>query len=295
MELIVAIIALLWANLGLSSTTETYLPENDLWQEDTFNNNNSITEQSFSQIIDSVTRFYFPLATGQGATLTIVKRWTDSTVNAYAQQSGKTWMVTMYGGLARRPEVTPDGFAMVVCHELGHHFGGFPFYGDGEWAATEGQADYFATHVCAKKIWADQAEENARYRTLVPESVKAACDGVYSAEKAQDICYRTAKAGLSLATLNSVSSGRPPRFDTPDQRRVTTTYTKHPNGQCRLDTYYQGALCPVAWRDEIIPSRAHRSGQTSVEAERNASLYSCTTAGKFTVGLRPRCWFAPKL
>ena len=27
----------------------------------------------------------------------------------------------MYGGLARRAEVTEDGFAMVLCHELGHH------------------------------------------------------------------------------------------------------------------------------------------------------------------------------
>ena len=71
-----------------------------------------------------------------------------NTVNANASQRGRTWIVNMYGGLARRPEITPDGFAMVLCHELGHHMGGFPFVSG--WAANEGQSDLFATLSCGR-------------------------------------------------------------------------------------------------------------------------------------------------
>ena len=47
--------------------------------------------------------------------------WKNDTVNANAQQRGRNWIVNMYGGLARRPEIFFRRFAMVLCHELGHH------------------------------------------------------------------------------------------------------------------------------------------------------------------------------
>src|SRR6478609_9034269 len=75
-----------------------------------------------------------------------------------------TYRVHMYGGLARRPEVTPDGFTLVVCHEVGHHFGGYPFVRDAYWAANDGQADYFSTLACARRLWQNQPADNALAR-----------------------------------------------------------------------------------------------------------------------------------
>jgi Zn-dependent protease with chaperone function len=53
----------------------------------------------------------------------------------------------MFGGLARDPLVTKDGFSAVICHEIGHHIAGAPRKGF-SWASNEGQADYFATTKC---------------------------------------------------------------------------------------------------------------------------------------------------
>lgn len=273
------------------------LPPNNLHLQDNINSIANMSEQEFNTIINNIVNLYRPIVTARGARLTSNNLWTDTTVNASAQQSGNNWIINMYGGLARRPEVTPDGFAMVVCHELGHHLAGFPFYGDTDWAASEGQSDYFATQSCAREIWRSQTNENAQFRTLVGDFEKKKCDVAWSKVEDQDLCYRTAAAGHSLATLLGAlrSSTNLPRFDTPDQRKVATTYTAHPEAQCRLDTYFSGALCPVTFDKNQIPGRSSSGGQTSQNAELSASNQSCMTAAGYNAGVRPLCWFKPKL
>lgn len=273
------------------------LPPNNLHLEDNVHSLANMTEQDFNRIVNTIINLYKPIVAAKGAVLKSNNLWTDPTVNASAQQVGNNWIVNMYGGLARRAEVTPDGFAMVVCHELGHHLGGFPFYGDTDWAASEGQSDYFATQSCAREIWKNQAEENARFRALVGDFEKRKCDATWSKTEDQDLCYRTAAAGQSLATLLGALRGgsAAPRFDTPDPRRVSSTYTAHPDAQCRLDTYFSGALCPVSFDKNIIPARSTSGGQTNKDAELKASSSSCMTAAGYANGVRPLCWFKPKL
>jgi subtilisin-like proprotein convertase family protein len=273
------------------------LPPNNLHLQDNVHSLANMTEQEFNSIINNIIDLYRPIVAARGARLVTNNLWTDSTVNASAQQSGTNWIINMYGGLARRAEVTPDGFAMVVCHELGHHLGGFPFYGDSDWASSEGQSDYFATQSCAREIWRNQKTENARFRQLVGAFEKQKCDAAWSKVEDQDLCYRTAAAGHSLATLLGAlrSSTNLPRFDTPDQRKVNSTYTGHPDAQCRLDTYFSGALCKVAFDRNQIPGRSTSGGQTSLNAELVASNQSCMTAAGYDVGVRPLCWFKPKL
>lgn len=279
------------------SANASILPPNNLHLQDNLYSLANMTEQDFNKIINSIMNIYRPLVAAKGATLKSNNLWTDPTVNASAQQVGNNWIINMYGGLARRAEVTPDGFAMVVCHELGHHLGGFPFYGDTDWAASEGQSDYFATQSCAREIWKTETNENARYRSLVGAYEKSKCDATWNKTEDQDLCYRTAAAGQSLATLLGAlrSGSTPPRFDTPDPRRVTSTYTGHPEAQCRLDTYFSGALCPVSFDRNVIPARNTSGGQTSQAAELKASNSSCMTAAGYASGVRPLCWYKPKL
>ncbi|MGE0174191.1 MAG: proprotein convertase P-domain-containing protein [Oligoflexales bacterium] len=272
------------------------LPPNNLDQQDNlYSLDANIDEPRFNAIIDEVIESYRTIVESYGIELTVNKLWTNSTVNASAEQRSDTWIVNMYGGLARRPEVTPDGFSLVVCHEIGHHLAGYPLKGD-TWAANEGQADYFATQSCAHKIWGNQLEENAKYRDLVEPLAKQKCDEIWNNEAAQNLCYRTATAGLSLATLLSVTLGQPvPKFETPDLTEVAKTNNNHPKGQCRLDTYLQGALCTIRFDETNIPGKKHEKGQNSAAAEWEASKVSCTSAALFDLGVRPRCWFKPKV
>ncbi|MBL7543341.1 MAG: hypothetical protein JNL11_05965 [Bdellovibrionaceae bacterium] len=272
------------------------LPANNLHMQDNPSRVANITEQRFNQIVDEVMSIWIPVAAQKGINLTATKRWSDPTVNASASQSGKTWLVTMYGGLARRPEVTEDGFALVVCHELGHHFGGYSFYGRTDWASAEGESDYFATNACAKYLWGKDMQRNSLYKRLrqTPPIVQQACDAVWNGNaNAQAWCVRTALGGHSLATLLSAIGGRraAPSFETPDKTVVNKTSVSHPQAQCRLDTYFAGALCVSKWDINTIPGKAHPKGQDSPDAEKEAMKYSCFAATGAKVGYRPACWF----
>src|SRR5436190_24325097 len=84
--------------------TKTFMPPNNLHEEELAG---GLTEAQFNGVIDRVVASYGSIVQSFGATLTVDRRWTDNTVNASADQpSPTTWQVHMYGGLARRPEVT---------------------------------------------------------------------------------------------------------------------------------------------------------------------------------------------
>jgi hypothetical protein len=264
---------LLLAFISYFSVARADLPENDLWKEDGLFFS-SMTEAEFNKIIDDAYEIYAPVVASHGARLTIRKLWNDPTVNANASKMGTSWLVQMYGGLARRPEVTPDGFAQVVCHELFHLLGGFPFY-TGQQMSTEGQADYGATQACSKKLWAKSENGSSRYE--IPAFVKKSCDEVYKQPAEQELCYRTAAAGQSLANLLARLQGAPePSYENPDTSVVSRTYEAHPGASCRLTTYLAGALCSIPFNSSVIPG-------TQAEAFK----YSCAS-GK---AARPTCWF----
>ncbi|HEX2691402.1 MAG TPA: hypothetical protein VHN14_32535, partial [Kofleriaceae bacterium] len=134
------------------TSNATILPPNDLWKQDNRFAATGITEQQFNSILDLIELRYRPEFFFFNATLVINRFWDDPTVNSYARRTGNNWIIDMYGGLARRAEITPDGFALVACHEVGHHLGGYPFF-TGSWGAVEGEADTYATQACARYIW----------------------------------------------------------------------------------------------------------------------------------------------
>lgn len=242
---------------------------------------NSLTEAKFNAVIDKVEKIYKPIVKAKGGNLVVQRKWTDSTVNAYAQRSGTTWSVSMFGGLARHATVTEDGFALVVCHELGHHIGGAPIK-TGTWAANEGQADFFGSMKCLKRVFLQEDNTAVVAGMKVPEIVVQACESQFKNAEEIAICERSALAGQSLANLFQVLSNLPkaPDFATPDQTRVTTTNHSHPKSQCRMDTYYAGSLCDKDYLDDVSNS--------------DENMGVCTTANGDKVGTRPLCWFKPK-
>jgi hypothetical protein len=272
-----------------------FAPKNDWSKYDNVNKRDSnITKDQFNQISNDMINTFAPFATLHGGNLTVNADWNDATVNSSADQEGNSWVVNTYGGLARRSEITADGFKAVICHELGHHLGGFAFYGDTDWAAAEGEADRFATAVCLPFIWVSEKDTNATFRKTITANMQKACDAKYSDTDRQNLCYRIATAGQGLANLLAALGGDGvPNVDKPDPSTVTTTNVDHPASQCRLDTYFNGALCDATFDLHVIPGRNNAGGQTSKAAQDEAAKYSCLGTGAFQTGERPRCWFAP--
>ncbi len=285
---------LLFASIALSLPTiactvngdEGFVPENNLKISAHAKRVGGITEEQFNAIIDKYETLYTPIVKSYGGDLLIERKWTDATVNAYAQQLGTTWKVSMFGGLARHETITEDGFALVVCHELGHHIGGAPRKvspWSSPWASNEGQSDYFATLKCLRRGWErDNNEEIVRVMN-VPETLQKACSAQHIWNQDYYTCIRGGMAGMSVAKLFQAlrNSNVEPKFETPDARVVTKTDDNHPATQCRLDTYFQGSLCAVSFHEDVTAS-----------SEVTGTCHGTTGHAS---GLRPLCWFKPSV
>lgn len=278
---------LVWCALIVSSglfasifPIQRFMPENRLARFDRADVSN-ISQDDFNTVITKVEAYYKPLVQRlYGANLTVIRDWANPTVNAYSSRpSSNVWQVNMFGGLARRQEITPDGFLAVVCHEVGHQVAGFPYVSQGQWPANEGQSDYFATLACARRLWAADVDQNALSAKLIPAYPKQLCDASWANQDDRNLCYRLALAGKSLADL---LSGGMAKFETPDRSQVPRTNPDHPQGQCRLDTYLAGAICTVEFDDEMVPRNEAQSAQVTCQARRGEA------------GFRPRCWFKPR-
>lgn len=270
------------------------LPENNLYLMDCFECESGIGIDEFERVINEAETIFAPIVEAFGEKLEIVNRWNDSTVNASAIQGFGAWTVTMYGGLARRPEITSDGFALVLCHEIGHHLGGFPFVSG--WGANEGQSDYFATNHCAPHMWKSQVEINATFREKISGEPKSKCEASYQDENEQNLCFRIMLASKSISDLLGALTNTQVFFDQHDQKTVNKTFNSHPAAQCRLDTYMAGSLCSKEYDPTVIPGKTGRRGSNNLEAEKESARVHCANATEFSPStLRPRCWFKPEL
>jgi hypothetical protein len=273
------------------------LPENDMYIPVGYKSvNGGLTEAQFNSAIDKVESVFESIVASHGGKLSIDRKWTDGTVNAYATQTGKNWKVFMFGGLARHETITEDGMNLVVCHELGHHLGGAPKIGGSasgggwwggsssgtsQWASNEGQADYFATLKCLRKVYLNDDNAKIVAGLSAPKSLIDACTTQNKGDKAETaMCIRMGMAGKSVANLFSVLSNLPDtKFESPDKAVVSKTDDAHPKAQCRLDTYFQGALCDSNMNQDV--------------SNTDEMVATCNTADGHKIGVRPLCWFKP--
>lgn len=264
---------------GIAPENKMYIGVNDK------NADKGIDEATFNSVLDRVEAIYAPIISARGKQLDVVRNWEDGTVNAYAQQVGNTWKISMFGGLARHVEATADAFAAVACHELGHHIGGAPkkssWFGGVSWASNEGQSDYFATSKCMRKYMEADDNQAVVAAMEIPAVVTERCEASFANAEEIAMCKRGAMAGEALAKLlNSLRTGADPvAFTTPDRSTVSSTNHNHPAAQCRLDTYFAGAVCDKdAYAD---PSAT------------DASEGYCMRVDGYQDGTRPLCWFKP--
>jgi hypothetical protein len=256
--------------------------DNNLWISTDAKSVSTIDEKEFTKIMDRVEAIYAPVIAAKGKKLELIRKWEDGTVNAYAQQTGNVWKVSMFGGLARHETITSDAMALVACHELGHHLGGQPrkksWFGT-TWASNEGQSDWWGNMKCMRKYMENDDNITIAGELTIPELAKSKCDANFSDANEVAVCYRGAMAGLSLGNLFRALRKLPTelKFDTPDSKVVTATNHSHPAPQCRLDTYFAGALCD-------------RDAYADVD-DSSHTKNVCNRAIGDVDGLRPLCWY----
>jgi hypothetical protein len=248
-RLVTLLVALLSLGCGARPTVDfdQFAPDNDLWQYDNpYLENASIDEALFNEIIKAGKDAYKFEAANAKEELIINALWTDKTVNANACRGCKPGqaIVNMYGGLARRSEILPESFALVLCHELGHLYGGSPYISPEYKMAAEGQSDYWATNACFDKIYARVPGLRTTHEAYQPYTENCGDNRR---------CKNSLEGGQGLGNLLAFLTGANelPKYETPDTTVVSKTELSYPKTvQCRLDTYGAGTLMkprPACW------------------------------------------------
>lgn len=242
-----------------------------------------LTEQQFNEVMDRIEKLYTPVVAKEGGKLIVNRLWKDATVNASAMQQGSNWLINMYGGLARHPQVTIEGMALVACHEMGHHLGGAPKVGGWfgtEWATNEGGSDYFATLKCLREYFAEDDNVEIVSQLKIDATATKICKTQWKTAEDVAMCQRISLAGSSVAYLfmDLSKEKKKPEFGTPDKTVVTEMDDSHPATQCRMDTYLAGMTCTV---DKSVPV-------SNTDLKEGACMEET-----HDMGFRPRCWFFP--
>lgn len=278
--------ALSASSLDTKSLCSGFAPTNDRFIPVSRNDEvtTGISESDFNLVLDKVENLYTSIVQEKGGVFEINRMWTNGTVNASAEQIGEKWVINMYGGLARHELMTTDGFLLVACHELGHHLAGKPkyssYFGGSSWASVEGQSDYYGTTKCLKRVYSSMSDEELAQFKSDDLLAKSDCAKVYTDSRDQLICERSAIAGKVLGNVLAELGGQSEvKLETPTDSVSSGIYQYHPKAQCRLDTYFQGALCTIAFAQDF--------------SNTDQLVGACSKEAGFEKGLRPKCWFNP--
>lgn len=273
----------LFLAIASSFAHSSILPPNDIRIPVDKTAPKGITLAQFHAVIDGVESAYRPVTIQLGKTLTFERLWEDPRLNAEAQQNGDHWVVRLFGGIPRFRTMDPDAFTVVVCHELGHHLGGAPLYQSGLriWASNEGQADYFATLKCLRRVWEGQDHRAVLAERAQDPILVEACETQWAGDQERALCVRSGRAGMVIGQMLAFATrGRiSPRFGRAAPSAPSVTRDGHSSPQCRLESFFQGALCTRDWHQDL--------------SNDSVLMGACHTENGDSVGLRPRCWYKP--
>jgi hypothetical protein len=185
-----------------------------------------LPKRQFLEVIRLLREEFQPLAQANGRRLVFQTDYDDDWAQAFARR-WETDQVVVYGGMAGLKGGSEDSLALILCHELGHLYGGQPFGDDVNKLALEGQADYWSTSVCFRKI----------------VSKLTTRDGSMN--------VRTIEAAKVVTAFYADNINLPhPMLLSPDPTRVSVSLKTHPTPQCRLDTLMAGLKFesrPACW------------------------------------------------
>jgi hypothetical protein len=282
MKIYSLIILTLIINPAMANSVHNCLPDSNLRYEQTFYKGLDRIEMVHSAITEFKKVFGPYVKERMGKDLIVINKWEEARVNAHATKDDlSNPMIIINGGMVRHPDMKIEGIYFILCHELGHFFGGAPkqFRGRSEvrsWSSAEGQADYFAATKCLPKIFSHLD------RSGYPDNLQADPSSQKEVDKicSDRTCSKILLAGLSATKV--FASLKPwwsiPQFETPDNSSIGITNLSHPDPQCRLDTIVSGSFCENR-EEDFHPT--------------DPSIGACTKTDLLSKlqGSRPRCWY----
>lgn len=182
-----------------------------------------LPRKTFERIINIFVTKFSPLALTNGRELEFMTDYDEDWVQAFARR-WETDQVIVYGGTAAITNGSEDTFALILCHETGHLYGGNPFSDPFNHLSLEGQADYWGVETCFLEVLTQLSSRSPSANSL------RYCEG-------QTTCAREVDAFLAVTAHFADNRNLPhPTLLTPDLQVVESNLLTHPSPQCRLDT-----------------------------------------------------------
>lgn len=149
-------------------------------------------------------------------------------------------MLFIFGGYLRLPGMTLDAAAKVLCHEMGHGFGGSPYKKSG--TSVEGAADYYATRICLKVIF-KYLDHEQRHQNLTPEDIIFTQTICQKRQEPYEVCLRGLMAIHADFSFYQHTEGSTPDWKNPSSvvaKNINHDDYFYPETPCRIDTELLG-------------------------------------------------------
>jgi len=272
-------------------------------------------------LLNSLEEQLKPYANSVGAPAIDLTVLNTSAVNAYYNfrdpDGTANFNIQVTKGLITHPSLTADALRYVVCHEVGHGTGGYPFYTAPEsWkaykVAAEGQSDFFAASRCMHYLLKDDTTGNSNAVAAASDEVKNACrtslislphpipipgrpfprPETIALNNINPICVRTLTAAVTV--FNSIL-GYPVSAASEDATVVATTNTVgYPSAACRVQTAKYGSKCAANPNDFF--SRPGTSAYDTAAVNEgtifdNETCWERSGVISLVKATRPKCWF----
>jgi hypothetical protein len=210
----------------------------------------SLSQDDFNQVIDRVESFYF--YNRHQEKIEVQRFWETQGEHDCAIRfpylTLERPVVKITGAVAQYAGMSLDAFAILVCHEFGHHLADGPRIGSGHfvsWSSAEGEADYWATAECLKHYLRDQESPVDLNEFSLPADAAEKCQKNFPKSDERETCYRSVHAILALKSYFEESGSK---IDLERHAPKTVGLVRRfrrdlYRDQCRIETFLAGAYC----------------------------------------------------
>ncbi len=222
----------------------------------------SIDKADYLQLTNTLETTYAENIRSLGGKLKFTLKESTDSPNAFAaKRADGTWEVTVVETLLSLKEQTKSTLGIILCHEIGHFLGGEPYVVGIQLTpavrsrapkkmSCEGQADYFATSDCIKKLSLKLPDLFSDNQGLLNPSMAEECNQNYEDKLDQNRCLETLVASHQTVLVYqkmlqemNVPAGFFGRIENDRTDRTLNSVGEYPSLDCRYQTFINGTLC----------------------------------------------------
>ena len=232
----------------------------------------SVTHEQFNKIQSNLLKLYSKSVADLNGQFDIVIKADGAIPQALSRKTSEgVWQIEVYQSMLDLERQSIQTLGMMLCHEVGHFLGGEAYVVGRQLTpavrsrapkkmSCEGQADFFSTSVCFRKL-ADLVPELRNFKEEESD-LSNECYLSYKQQDDIDTCLSGLKTAQNLSLVYEdvlVKMGFPTqfqnRFDNTVTDRTLNYVGEYPTLECHYQTLIHGLLCPKNNDDKCIDPR----------------------------------------